>query len=152
MHGVEPGDVLRLDKASIIGSRDYTLKASAASPKLRSSTNRTMAVLDPTTGDLESHSRVMPTNEGLASSQSLTQAPHFIPHIAKGKVSYLDDRLFVCRAVVMGVESEPMRYKEKTKRRNRKTKTVQSKHRYTVLKVKELRVRDVEDIEAGVTN
>ncbi|KAI1821933.1 hypothetical protein F4861DRAFT_425880 [Xylaria intraflava] len=28
MPGVQPGDVLRLDKASVIGSRDYTLKGS----------------------------------------------------------------------------------------------------------------------------
>jgi len=151
MHGVEPGDVLRLDKASIIGSRDYTLKARAPAPKLKSSTMTTTTVLDPTTGNLASHSRVMPSAEGLAGSASVLHAPHFIPHIAKGKVSYLDDRLFVCRAVVMGVESEPMRYKEKTKRRQRKVKTVKSKHRFTVLKIKEVRVRDLEEIEAGVT-
>ena len=47
----------------------------------------------------------------------------------------------------MGVESEPMRMKEKTKRRQRKVKTVKSKHRYTILKVKEVRVRDLEEIE-----
>ena len=27
MHGVTPGDILRLNRASILGSRDYTLKA-----------------------------------------------------------------------------------------------------------------------------
>ena len=152
MHGVEPGDVLRLDKASIIGSRDYTLKAPAPSPKLKSSTTTTTDVLDLTSGTLASHSRVMPSTDGLESSTGELRAPHFIPHIAKGKVSYLDNRLFVCRAVVMGVESEPMRKKEKTKRRQRKVKTVKSKHRYTILKVKEVRIRDVAEIEAGEAN
>lgn len=77
-------------------------------------------------------------------------APHFIPHIEKGKHSYLDERLFVCRAVVTGVESEPLRIKEKTKRRQRKVKKVKSKHRFTLLRVKEVTVRDLEDIEEGI--
>lgn len=153
MKGVEPGDVLRLNKASNIGSRDYTLKASAPAPKLKSATASTIAVLDPTTGDLASHSRVMPTpspdSDLPAATPGRLMAPHFIPHIAKGKVSYLDERLFVCRAVVMGVEAEPMRVKEKTKRRQRKVKTVKSKHRYTILKVKEVRIRGLEEIEEG---
>ena len=79
-----------------------------------------------------------------------TFAPHFIPHIAKGKNSYLDERLFVCRALVMGVESEPLRIKEKTKRRQRHVKRVKSKHRYTILKIKELRVKSLEEIESNV--
>ncbi|KAK5127050.1 hypothetical protein LTR85_008409 [Meristemomyces frigidus] len=153
MKDVAPGDILRLNKASNIGSRDYTLKASAAAPKLKSSTTTTVEVLDPTSGSLASHSRVMPTpspdSETPSSTAARTMAPHFIPHIAKGKVSYLDDRLFVCRAVVMGVEAEPMRVKEKTKRRQRKVKSVKSKHRYTILKVKEVRIRGVEEIEGG---
>ncbi|MCJ1288354.1 hypothetical protein MMC26_007709 [Xylographa opegraphella] len=89
MPKVQAGDVLRLNRASSIGSRDYTMRG----------------------------------------------AP------------YLDERLFECRATVVGVEAEPMRFLEKTKRRNRKVKTVKSKHRFTVLKVKELRVRSVEELE-----
>ncbi|KAK4540813.1 hypothetical protein LTR36_008890 [Oleoguttula mirabilis] len=154
MKDVAPGDILRLTKASNIGSRDYTLKASAPAPKLKSSTMTTMTVLDPTTGSLDSHSRVMatpsPDSDSPEVTSELTVAPHFIPHIAKGKVGYLDDRLFVCRAVVMGVEAEPMRVKEKTKRRQRKVKSVKSKHRYTILKVKEVRIRGVDEIEGGV--
>ena len=92
MHGVKPGDVLRLNRAANLGSRDYTLKG----------------------------------------------AP------------YLDERLFECRATVVGVESEPMRRVEKTKRRQRKIKKVKSKHRYTILRIKELRVRGVEEIGGGV--
>ena len=59
---------------------------------------------------------------------------------------YLDERLFECRATVVGVEAEPMRYLEKTKRRNRRVKTVKSKHRFTLLKVKELKIRSMEEV------
>lgn len=90
MPGVVPGDVLRLNRASSLGSRDYTLKG----------------------------------------------AP------------YLDERIFECRARVMGTESEPMRFKEKTKRRNRKVNIVKSKHRFTVLRISELKINDLEDIES----
>jgi len=88
MHGVKPGDVLRLNRASNLGSRDYTLKG----------------------------------------------AP------------YLDERLFECRATVVGVESEPMRIKEKTKRRQRRIKRVKSKMRFTVLRVSEVRVKGLEEL------
>ena len=60
---------------------------------------------------------------------------------------YLDDSLFECRAVVVGTESEPMRFLEKTKRRQRHVKTVKSKHRFTILTVKELRIKSLEEIE-----
>jgi hypothetical protein len=89
MPGVVPGDILRLNRASAIGSRDYTLKGSP----------------------------------------------------------YVDERIFECRARVMGTEAEPMRIKEKTKRRNRKVKTVRSKHKYTILRVSELRVKTLEELE-----
>ncbi|KAI1467475.1 ribosomal protein L21-like protein [Daldinia caldariorum] len=82
MHGVLPGDVLRLDRASTLGSRDYTLVGT--------------------------------------------------PHV--------DPALFECRATVLGVESEPLRVKVKTKRRNRRSRRVASKHRYTVLAISELKV------------
>ncbi|GAB7365137.1 hypothetical protein MBLNU230_g6226t1 [Neophaeotheca triangularis] len=147
MHGVEPGDILRLDRAVNLGSRDYTLKAGAAGPKPKSPTMETVQQLDPTTGTASSESRVMPAGEFTG---AVGGAPHFVPHIAKGRTGYLDDRLFVCRAVVMGVESEPMRIKEKTKRRQRRVKTVKSKHRFTVLKIREVRVRTAEEIESGV--
>lgn len=88
MHGVKPGDVLRLNRAANLGSRDYTLKGSP----------------------------------------------------------YLDERLFECRATVVGVESEPMRVKEKTKRRQRRVKRVKSKMRFTVLRVSEVRVRGLEEL------
>ncbi|KAI7235587.1 hypothetical protein KC330_g4177 [Hortaea werneckii] len=157
MKGVEPGDVLRLNKASLLGSRDYTLKAAAAPPKMKSNTMTTITVNDPTTGNLGSESKVMPDPNSpietpAGPSANRVAAPHFIPHLAKGKYSYIDERLYVCRAVVMGVESEPMRVKEKTKRRQRKVKHVKSKHRYTILRVKEVRVKsleEIEEIEAG---
>jgi large subunit ribosomal protein L21 len=83
MPGVEPGNILRLTRASVLGSRDLTLRG----------------------------------------------AP------------YVDERLFECRAVVTGTESEPMRAMVKKKRRCRRKLTVKSKHRYTMLRICELRVR-----------
>lgn len=88
--GVRPGDVLRLDRASILGSRDFTLKGS--------------------------------------------------PHV--------DPRLFECRAVVLGTESEPVRDKVKKKRRNRHARTIKSQHRYTVMRISELVVKTPEQVEA----
>lgn len=90
MPGVVPGDILRLNRASVIGSRDYTLKG----------------------------------------------AP------------FIDERLYECRAVVTGTESEPMRFKEKTKRRNRKVKTAKSKHRYTTVAISELKINALDEIKA----
>lgn len=102
---VRPGDILRLNRASVLGSRDFTLKAS-----------------------------VNPASEG---RQSVSKA------------GYIDDRLFECRIRVMAVDSEPMRVKEKTKRRNRKTRTAKSKHKYTVLKVMQVRVKSLEELMLG---
>ena len=53
---------------------------------------------------------------------------------------YIDENLFVCRAVVVGVEGEPMRVVEKTKRRQRKVRRMRHKGRFTVLRVREVRV------------
>ncbi|PBP21604.1 YmL49 [Diplocarpon rosae] len=89
MPGVVPGDILRLNRATSLGSRDYTLKGTP----------------------------------------------------------YLDERIFECRARVMGTEAEPMRIKEKTKRRNRKIKTVKSKLKFTILRISELKLKDLEEIE-----
>ncbi|CAP67788.1 uncharacterized protein PODANS_1_16710 [Podospora anserina S mat+] len=83
MPGVAPGDVLRLNRATAIGSRDFTLKGQP----------------------------------------------------------YVDENLFECRAVVEGTEAEPMRLKIKKKQRCRRTKTVRSKHKYTVLRVSEVRIK-----------
>jgi large subunit ribosomal protein L21 len=105
MSGVNPGDVLRLNRASLLGSRDYTLKA------------------------------------------GITRAEMYDGKPSKNTM-YLDERLFECRACVMGVESGPMFIKEKTKRRNRKVKTVHSKHRYTVLKIMEVRVKSLEELQS----
>lgn len=105
MSGVNPGDVLRLTRASLLGSRDYTLKAGTTRAE---------------------------TYDGKPSKNT----------------QYLDERLFECRACVMGVESGPMFSKEKTKRRNRMVKTVHSKHRYTVLKIVEVKVKSLEELQA----
>lgn len=89
MPGVMPGDVLRLNRASILGSRDYTVKG----------------------------------------------APH------------IDERIFECRATVLGTESEPLRIKIKKKRRQRRKRQAKSKHRYTILRISDLTINNVEDIE-----
>ncbi|RDA89547.1 hypothetical protein CP533_3757 [Ophiocordyceps camponoti-saundersi (nom. inval.)] len=82
MPDVVPGDVLRLNRASVLGSRDFTMKG----------------------------------------------APH------------IDDRLFICRATVLGSESEPMRIKIKKKRRCRRKRQAKSKLRYTILRISELSI------------
>lgn len=107
MPHAHPGDVLRLNRATHIGSRDYTLKA----PEVQKGTR---------------------------------DAPK--------KIFYLDDRLFVCRATVVGVESEPMRIIEKTKRRQRHVRRVKSKLRYTVIRIGELGVRSLEEYEKLLLN
>jgi len=115
MHGVQPGDVLRLNRASTIGSRDYTLKSGAS----------------------------------LMSTQDLSKDEiAFTP--VKQRTRWIDDRLFVCRATVMGVESEPMRVMEKTKRRQRHIKHVKSKHRYTVLRISEVKVKSLGEVKAEI--
>jgi large subunit ribosomal protein L21 len=83
MPGVVPGNVLRLNRASVLGSRDFTLRG----------------------------------------------AP------------FVDERLFECRAVVTGAEAEPMRTMVKKKRRTRRSQRVNSKHKYTMLRISELRVK-----------
>lgn len=141
MKDVEPGDVLRLNRAINLGSRDFTLKPGAAPPKLRSGYTGLNA-------SAQASDAVISVGDVTPGSQDPV-APHFVPHIAKGKFAYLDERLFVCRALVMGVESEPMRVKEKTKRRQRHVRHIKSKLRYTILKIKELQVRSVNQLDNG---
>lgn len=105
MPHARPGDILRLNRATHIGSRDYTLKAPA-----------------PVKGNAD-HGK---------------------------KVFYLDDRLYTCRARVVGVESEPLRVEEKTKRRQRHTKHVRSKLHFTVLKISELEVKSLEAYQSAI--
>ncbi|KAL3493660.1 ribosomal protein L21-like protein [Aspergillus germanicus] len=89
MPNVAPGDILRFNRASLLGSREFTLKGTP----------------------------------------------------------YLDERLFECRVRVLGVDSEPLRVKEKTKRRRRHVQKVTSKHRYTLLRVMEVKVKSVEELQ-----
>lgn len=91
MPDVLPGDILRFDRASVIGSRDFTLKGN--------------------------------------------------PWVSQG--------LFECRAVVIGTETEPVRRKIKKKRRERKTKIVKSKHKYTVLRISELKIITPDAVETA---
>lgn len=90
MPKVQPGDVLRFNRASILGSRDFTLKGTP----------------------------------------------------------YIDERLFECRLRVLGVDSEPMRIKEKTKRRRRHVQRVMSKHRYTLLRVMDVKIKTEDELRS----
>lgn len=99
MPGVVPGDVLRLNRVSVLGSRDFTIKPSNLTPKANSN-----------------------------------------------EPAYIDERLYTLRAIVTGVDAEPMREMQKTKRRNRKVKTVKSKHRYTVLSISELKITNPDEL------
>jgi len=98
LKGVRVGDVLRLTRASLLGSRDYTLKAGTT-----------------TKGE---------------------------------RRRYLDERLFVCRARVVGVTQEPFRVKVKKKPRIRHERHVVSKHTYTQLRIMEVTVNGSEALEA----
>jgi hypothetical protein len=104
MKDVSPGDVLRFNRASVLGSRDYTLKA------------------------------------GMKITESYDTR-------RTGEPQYLDERLFECRLRVMGHETGPMMNKEKKKRRNRHRKVVHSKHRYTVLRVMQIRVKPLDELK-----
>ncbi|KAJ5820236.1 hypothetical protein N7474_005827 [Penicillium riverlandense] len=88
MPKVQSGDILRFNRASALGSRDFTLKGN--------------------------------------------------PHI--------DERLFECRVRVTGTDAEPLRIKEKTKRRQRHVQQIRSKERYTVMRVMEVRVKTPEEL------
>ena len=82
MPNASPGTVLRLNRASVIGSRDFTFRGGP----------------------------------------------------------WVDEKFFMCRALVTGVEQEPERVKIKKKQRNRRKKRVVSQHSYTTLRITELKV------------
>ena len=104
MKNISPGDILRFNRASILGSRDYTLKAGASNTESYD-TKRT------------------------------------------GEPNYLDERLFECRVRIMGIETQPMEVKEKKKRRNRHLKLVKSKHKYTLCRVMQVKVKSLEELK-----
>ncbi|PYH40289.1 mitochondrial 54S ribosomal protein bL21m [Aspergillus saccharolyticus JOP 1030-1] len=88
MPKVKPGDVLRFNRASVLGSRDFSLKGSP----------------------------------------------------------YVDERLYECRVRVVGVDAEPLRVKEKTKRRRRHVQHIKSKHKYTLLRVMDVKIKTAEEL------
>ncbi|CDM32219.1 hypothetical protein DTO013E5_3572 [Penicillium roqueforti] len=90
MPKVKAGDILRFNRASALGSRDFTMKGS-------------------------------PT---------------------------IDERIYECRVRVTGVDAEPLRIKEKTKRRQRHVKQAKSKHRYTLMRVMDVRVKTPDELLA----
>ena len=52
----------------------------------------------------------------------------------------MDETRFLCRAVVVGVEGEPLRRTVKTVRRNRRVRVKKSKMHFTVLRITGLEV------------
>lgn len=54
----------------------------------------------------------------------------------------MSEVLYECRATVIGIEAEPMRFIKKKKQRNRKEKTVKSKHVFTILRLKDLKFHE----------
>lgn len=105
MKDVLPGDILRLNRASIIGSRDYTLKA------------------------------------GMSNTESYDTK-------RTGEPNYLDERLFELRLRVMGLETGPMMETEKKKRRNRHRRIIHSKHKYTMLRVMQLKIKSLDELKS----
>ena len=53
---------------------------------------------------------------------------------------WVDETRFLCRAVVVGVEGEPLREVVKTVRRNRRVRIKKNKMRFTVLRITDLEV------------
>jgi large subunit ribosomal protein L21 len=141
MDGVMPGDILRLNRATLLGSRDWTLKGGAnnSSPATITASKPSDSVA-PIMGNTSGLDMKTPgIGAGVATDQKTANRSHKAP-------KYLDERLFTCRAVVMGTESEPMRVMEKTKQRQRHTKTVRSKHKYTILKIREIEVNGAAEV------
>lgn len=133
-----PGDVLRFNRATVLGSRDWTLKAG------RDSSPTTVSPSTPADTEVDTTPAPIVGNTDSLSPEDLGVEPVERSMVRSKKApTYLDERLFTCRAVVMGVESEPMRVMEKTKQRQRHTKHVKSKHKYTVLKIREVSVNEV---------
>lgn len=111
---LQPGTILRLNRASILGSKDYTLKAGTSDPQ--------------------------------HSSPPHIRGESFTNKKRTGETNYIDDRLFECRVRVMGVDSGPMMIKQKKKRRNRHLKEARSKHKYTVLRVMQVKVNSLQEV------
>ena len=53
---------------------------------------------------------------------------------------WVDETKFLCRAVVVGVEAEPLRRVEKTVRRNRRVRVKKNKMHFTVLRITDLEI------------
>ena len=53
---------------------------------------------------------------------------------------WVDETRFLCRAVIIGVEGEPLRRVEKTTRRQRRVRVKKNKMQFTVLRITGLEV------------
>ena len=128
MRNVTPGTILRINRASTLGSRDFTLRGGGGEivEALVATPPSTIAT---TTAAGEPSSTTI-GGEELAPREKDEE-------VAAKPSPWIDERLYLCRALVLGVEAEPMRFMEKTKRRQRHVKTVKSKGRFTVVRIVE---------------
>lgn len=94
MAGVQPGDILHLDRVGVVGSRSVTAVGGGGGGGSG------------------------PEGEGV-------QHGGHVPGVS-------------VTAVVLGLEAEPLRVLVKKKRRNRRKRTVRSKHQYTVLRIQDV--------------
>ena len=109
----------------MLGSRDYTVRGGLGSQN-PSATKTTQTVKKNTDGGGSEGKNAQTSNN----SREVRENGKYIP-----------EEWFVCRARVVGVETEPMRVMEKTKRRQRHVKTVRSKMRFTILRIVEVKVK-----------
>ena len=107
MPDAKPGTVIQLNRASVLGSREFTFRAGGVTAE--------------------------PAAEDGAETEVRLRK--------KGEKMWIDSKYFLCRAMVVAIEGEPMRIKLKTKRRQRHVKRVTTKGRFTVLRIMELTVR-----------
>ncbi|OAA65443.1 hypothetical protein SPI_02230 [Niveomyces insectorum RCEF 264] len=123
MADVRPGDELRLDRVGVVGSRTVTAVGQKPQPQpQRQSQSGADSLLAP-----PASAPSLPPSTQIAAVDG-NQAAAVVAHIPGASV----------RAVVLGLETEPLRVLVKKKRRTRRKRTVRSKHQFTVLRIQDV--------------
>ncbi|KIH94545.1 hypothetical protein SPBR_06136 [Sporothrix brasiliensis 5110] len=110
MPGVQPGDELLLNRVGVVGNRTVTAVAASTSQTVSAGTAE--------------------AGRDNTSNNSSNGESFDVPYVPGASV----------KAVVLGVETEPLRTMVKKKRRTRRKRTVKSKHQFTVLRIQEVSV------------
>ncbi|ERS99472.1 mitochondrial 54S ribosomal protein YmL49 [Sporothrix schenckii 1099-18] len=110
MPGVQPGDELLLNRVGVVGNRTVTAVAASTSSTVSAGTAE--------------------AGRDNNSNNSSNGESFDVPYVPGASV----------KAVVLGVETEPLRTMVKKKRRTRRKRTVKSKHQFTVLRIQEVSV------------